>query len=404
MLRVFNTLGKKLEVFRPVRHRRADVFTCGPSVYQRSHIGNFRTFLFEDVLVRYLEYSGLPVKRGMNLTDIEDKAFEEAKKRKMSVKVLTGRNIKSFLQEMKLLKMKIPDYLPRASEAVDEVVRIIRELLDRKIAYWYRGNVYFDPLKYPRFGELYGLDMTRWPLKRRRFHKDTYPGMRWNLGDFVLWHGYKEGELGWDTPIGRGRPSWNIQDASLVLKHYRGTLSIYCGGIDNLFRHHDYTRAIVESVRPYPMARFWLHCHHLVVEGQKMSKSKGNIYYVEDLLGDGYTADEIRFFLIYGHYRKKLNYTKENVESAAERLRNLRRKMEMMRRKTGRKSEVDREVLKGVNDAFQRGMDDDLNVEKAFDQLHAFIDGIELEALRPEAACGLIKGLRQIDEVLKVLF
>lgn len=404
MLRVFNTLGKKLEVFRPVRHRRADVFTCGPSVYQRSHIGNFRTFLFEDVLVRYLEYSGLPVKRGMNLTDIEDKAFEEAKKRKMSVKVLTGRNIKSFLQEMKLLKMKIPDYLPRASEAVDEVVRIIRELLDRKIAYWYRGNVYFDPLKYPRFGELYGLDMTRWPLKRRRFHKDTYPGMRWNLGDFVLWHGYKEGELGWDTPIGRGRPSWNIQDASLVLKHYRGTLSIYCGGIDNLFRHHDYTRAIVESVRPYPMARFWLHCHHLVVEGQKMSKSKGNIYYVEDLLGDGYTADEIRFFLIYGHYRKKLNYTKENVESAAERLRNLRRKMEMMRRKTGRKSEVDREVLKGVKDAFQRGMDDDLNVEKAFDQLHAFIDGIELEALRPEAACGLIKGLRQIDEVLKVLF
>lgn len=404
MLRVFNTLGKKLEVFRPVRHRRADVFTCGPSVYQRSHIGNFRTFLFEDVLVRYLEYSGLPVKRGMNLTDIEDKAFEEAKKRKMSVKVLTGRNIKSFLQEMKLLKMKIPDYLPRASEAVDEVVRIIRELLDRKIAYWYRGNVYFDPLKYPRFGELYGLDMTRWPLKRKRFHKDTYPGMRWNLGDFVLWHGYKEGELGWDTPIGRGRPSWNIQDASLVLKHYRGTLSIYCGGIDNLFRHHDYTRAIVESVRPYPMARFWLHCHHLVVEGQKMSKSKGNIYYVEDLLGDGYTADEIRFFLIYGHYRKKLNYTKENVESAAERLRNLRRKMEMMRRKTGRKSEVDREVLKGVKDAFQRGMDDDLNVEKAFDQLHAFIDGIELEALRPEAACGLIKGLRQIDEVLKVLF
>ncbi len=404
MLRIFNTLGEKLETFKPARHRRADVFTCGPSVYQRSHIGNFRTFLFEDILVRYLEYSGFPVKRGMNFTDIEDKAFEEAKKRRMSVKDLTEENIKDFIREMRLLKMKIPDYLPRASEAIDEVVRIIQQLFSRKIAYCYRGNVYFDPLKYPRFGELYGLDMTRWPRKKRRFHKDTYPGMRWNLGDFILWHGYKEGELGWDTPIGRGRPSWNIQDASLVLKHYRGTLSIYCGGIDNLFRHHDYTRAIVESVRPYPMAKFWLHCHHLIVQGQKMSKSKGNIYYVEDLLRDGYTADEIRFFLIYGYYREKLNYTKENIESATEKLRNLKRKVTMIRRKAGQKLEVDREMVKGVQDAFIREMDDDLNVEKAFDQLYEFIDGIEIETLKPEPASGLIKGLRQVDEVLKVLF
>ena len=403
MLRLFNSLVKRLEIFRPANRQSVDVFTCGPSVYQRSHIGNFRTFLFEDVLVRYLAYSGFPVKRGMNITDIEDKAFEEANKRRMSVKVLTGGNIRSFLQEMKLLKMKIPDYLPRASEAVDEVVRIIQELLDRKAAYWYRGNVYFDPLRYPRFGELYGLDMTRWPREKRRFHRDTYPGMRWNLGDFVLWHRYKEGELDWDTPIGRGRPSWNVQDASLVLKHYHGTLSLYCGGIDNLFRHHDYTRAIVESVRPYPMAKFWLHCHHLVVEGRKMSKSKGNIYYVEDLLRDGYTAEEIRFFLIYGHYRKKLNYTKENVESAAEKLRSLKRKLKMIGRKAGG-SKVDRGILKRVNDAFKKEMDDDLNVEKAFDRVYELIDGVELENLKPETASVLIRGLRQVDEVLRILF
>jgi cysteinyl-tRNA synthetase len=403
MLRVFNTLGKKLEIFKPVRHRRADVFTCGPSVYQRSHIGNFRTFLFEDVLIRYLEYSGIGVKRGMNLTDIEDKAFEEAKKRRMGVKDLTEENIKNFVREMRLLKMKIPDYLPRASEAIDEVVKIIKQLLTHKVAYWHRGNVYFDPLKYSRFGELYGLDMTRWPRKRRKFHKDTYPGMRWNLGDFILWHGYKEGELDWDTPIGRGRPSWNIQDACLVLKHYHGTLSIYCGGIDNLFRHHDYTRAIVESVRPYPMARFWLHCHHLMVEGEKMSKSKGNIYYVEDLLKDGYTADEIRFFLIYGHYRKELNFTKESLESVAEKLRNVRKKIRMIGRKAGR-SKVDRDISERVRDAFKREMDDDLNVEKAFDRLYEFIDGIKLETLKPEEAFGLIKGLSEVDEVLRVLF
>ncbi|MGZ3525476.1 MAG: class I tRNA ligase family protein [Thermodesulfobacteriota bacterium] len=403
MLRIFNTLGKNLEAFRPVRPRRADVFTCGPSVYQRSHIGNFRTFLFEDILVRYLEYSGIRVKRGMNLTDIEDKAFEEARKRRMSVKDLTEENIKNFIREMRFLRMKIPDYLPRASEAVDQVVQIIQQLLNRKIAYRYRENIYFDPLKYSRFGELYGLDMSRWPKKKRRFHQDTYPGMRWNLGDFILWHGYKEGELAWDTPIGRGRPSWNIQDACLVLKYYHGTLSIYCGGIDNLFRHHDYTRAIIESVRPYPMARFWLHCHHLMVEGEKMSKSKGNIYYVEDLLKDGYTADQIRFFLIYGHYRKKLNYTRENLESAAEKLRNLRRKMRTIIRKTKR-AKADREMLEGVKGVFKREMDNDLNVEKAFDGVYELVEGIKLETLKPEAASGLIKGLKQIDEVLGVLF
>ncbi len=403
MLRIFNTLGKKMETFTPVRDRRADVFTCGPSVYQRSHIGNFRTFLFEDILVRYLEYSGVRVKRGMNLTDIEDKAFEEARKRRMTVKGLTEENIKNFIREMRLLKMKLPDYLPRASEAIDEIVKIIKQLLDRQIAYPYRENIYFDPLKYPRFGELYGLDMSRWPKKKRRFHKDTYPGMRWNLGDFILWHGSKEGELAWETPIGKGRPSWNVQDACLVLKYYDETLSFYCGGIDNLFRHHDYTRAIVESVRPYPMSRYWLHCHHLMIQGEKMSKSKGNIFYVKDLLKDGYTAGEIRFFLIYGHYRRTLNYTKETIESAAEKLRVIRRSLKTIGRKAG-ELRADRVMLKRVQDVFRKEMDEDLNVQKAFDRVYDFVQKIKPGALKPEAASGLIKGLRQVDQVLGVLF
>ena len=404
MLRIFNTLGKKLENFRSVDEKSAHVFTCGPSVYQRSHIGNFRTFLFEDILIRYLGYSGFSVKRGMNFTDIEDKAFAEAKRRKMNVKDLTEENIRNFLREMKLLKMRVPDYLPRASEAVEETVEIIKQLLSRKIAYWYQGNVYFDPLKYSRFGELYGLDMTRWPREKRRFHKDTYPGMRWNRGDFILWHGYKRGDLYWDTPIGRGRPSWNIQDSSVILKHYHGTLSIYCGGIDNLFRHHDYTRAIIESVRPHPMTRFWLHCHHLIVQGQKMAKSRGNIYYVEDLLQDGYTADEIRFFLIYGHYRKELEYTKEKMRLAAERLRYLKRKRKAIGRKADQTSEVDQKALKKVREAFTRKMDDDLNVEKAFDELNELFEGSKPETLKPKTASGFIKGLREVDQVLGVLF
>ena len=404
MLRIFNTLKKKLEIFRPVDKKTVTVFTCGPSVYQRSHIGNFRTFLFEDIVVRYLEYSGFPVRRGMNFTDIEDKALQEANRKKVSVRDLTGKNIRKFIEEMKLLKMRIPDYLPRASETVEEAVEIISELLRRKIAYRHGSNVYFDPLKYSRFGELYGLDRTRWPREKRRFHRDTYTGMRWNLGDFILWHGYEEGDIYWDTRIGRGRPSWNIQDPSMILKHYSGTLSIYCGGIDNLFRHHDYTRAILESVRPYPMARFWLHCHHLVVGGKKMSKSKGNIYYTEDLLQDGYTIEEIRFFLICSHYRKSLNYTQEKMRSAAEKLRDFKEKTDEMARRGNRRRGVDREVREKVKEIFAREMDDDLNVESAFEKLRDFLDGLRQGDLTPQKASGLVAGLKEVDTVLGVLF
>ena len=262
MMRLFNTLGKRIMTFKPVNTKVVTIFTCGPSVYQRAHIGNFRTFLFEDILARYLQYLGYEVQRGMNLTDIEDKAIKEAEKQGKTLQRLTGENIKMFMREMRFLHMKIPDYLPRASECVHEAAEIIERLLKRRLAYWHKGNIYCDPLKFPGFGELYGLDMSQWPRTRRRFHQDTYPGMQWNLGDFIIWHGHRRGDkYFWITDLGKGRPAWNVQDPSMIARHFQETLSIYCGGVDNLFRHHDYTRAILESMRDYPMARFWLHYH-----------------------------------------------------------------------------------------------------------------------------------------------
>jgi cysteinyl-tRNA synthetase len=405
MLRLFNTLGKSIETFRPVDERVVNIFTCGPSVYQRSHIGNFRTFLFEDLLVRYLEYSGYTVNRGMNFTDVEDKALKEAKRRRQSVTDLTEENIGRFIEEMDLLSMKIPDYLPRASDAVGEAVEIINHLLDLKVAYWYRGNVYFDPLKFPTFGELYGLDMDKWPAKKRRFHRDTYPGMRWNRGDFILWHGYMEGDgVYWDTRIGKGRPSWSIQDASMIYKHFNETLSIYCGGIDNLVRHHDYTRAILESIWPYPMARFWLHSHHLYVNGQKMSKSKGNIYYVGTLQEHGYEINEIRFFLIYGHYRQKLNYSDENTLSTVDKLRKFRGMVHSIGKKAGDSAGLDGRVVQRLKKAFVEKMENDLDVRGAFDGLYEVLSGINVGALERQEASGIINMLREIDGVLKVIF
>jgi cysteinyl-tRNA synthetase len=405
MLKLFNTFGKHIETFQPVNDKVVTVFTCGPSVYQRSHIGNFRTFLFEDIVVRYLEYLGYKVERGMNFTDIEDKAITEAQKQGGSVKVLTARNIETFLKEIQALRMKKPDFLPRASEAVDRAAEIIERLIDRNIAYWHGGNCYFDPLKYPGFGELYGLDMSKWPKQKRRFHKDTYPGMRWNRGDFVLWHGYKEGDREyWDTRIGKGRPAWNIQDPSMISQYFDETLSIYCGGIDNLIRHHDYTRAVLESIRPYPMARYWLHCHHLHVDGKKMSKSIGNILYTDTLQERGYDLSEIRFFLIYGHYRKKLNYSDKQMQSITERLRKFKEQVKNIESVAGPTTDTDTEMSRKIKEAFEERMDDDLDVKGAFDNVAALVSDIDIRNLTPNAASGVTKALKELDGVLQVIF
>lgn len=404
MLRLFNTYGKKIETFRPVNSKVTTIFTCGPSVYQRSHIGNFRTFLFEDVLVRYLEFSGHTVKRGMTVTDIEDKAIEEAAKRKTSVSRLADKNIRVFISEMKLLKMKMPDFLPRASDNVGQAADIIKQLLACGVAYRYGGNIYFDPAKFPGFGRLYGLDMAQWPSEKRKFHKDTYPGMRWNRGDFIVWHGCESGDTDClETGIGKGRPSWNIQDPSMVSKYFNETLSVYCGGIDNLFRHHDYSRAILESVRPYPMARFWLHCYHLHVNGRKMSKSRGNIIYTGTLLKDGYSPEEIRFFLVYGHYRKDLNYSERNMNSAVSVLRDFKNKIRAIRRRAGT-SPADKTIADKTKDIFMREMDNDLDAKAAFDGLRDLLSCTDINSLKPKEASGIIAGIRETDKVFRVVF
>ena len=405
MLRLYNSLGKKNEIFRPFNKKTVTMFTCGPSVYQRAHIGNFRTFLFEDILARYLEYTGHVIKRGMNFTDIEDKAIREAQKNKTTVEQLAETNIRIFVKEMNILSMRMPDYLHKASECVDEAVDLIKQLLDRKIAYWYKENVYFDPLKFSGFGKLYGLDMSQWPLKKKRFHKDTYPGTQWNLGDFVLWHGCKRGDkYCWDTKIGKGRPSWNIQDASIIRKYFHETLSIYCGGIDNLYRHHDYTLAILESVRPYAMAKFWLHGNYLYVNGRKMSKSKGNILYVDDLRKQGYDEKEIRFFLVYGQYRERMNYSDRQMQLIADKLRTFKRLMRRIDARSSGKADSQGKIVQCLRKSFRRHMDNDLNVKGAFDELHAIVSDVKIDELNPPAASGIINTLKEIDEVFKVLF
>jgi cysteinyl-tRNA synthetase len=393
---------------------KVKMYTCGPSTYQRPHIGNYRTFLFEDILQRYLEYLGYKVTRLITLTNIEDKAIDRAETAGVSVEELTNRNEKIFFQEFEQLHIKRPDFTVRASSIVDQAVKLIKALMAKGIAYkfTYEGgeNVYFDPLKFGGFGKLAHLDMKKWPKKKRRFHLDTYPGMPWNRGDFVLWHGCRGGDkVCWDTEVGRGRPAWNIQDAAMVIKHLGFGVDLGCGGIDNLVRHHDYTLAVAEAVSGEPFARYWLHGGHLFVDGKKMSKSKGNVLYPDDLTVKGYKNEHIRFFLIFGAYRKRRNFTWQNLSETSKKLDQLIGMVQNLQKATNAISSPEGKVLaNSIQSNFENQMNNDLNVKSAFDTLYetlAKLDGLAKEEKLGKTELDVaVAGLRKVDSVLQVIF
>jgi cysteinyl-tRNA synthetase len=386
------------------------MYTCGPSTYQQAHIGNYRTFLFEDIIQRYLEYQGYTVKRLMTLTNVEDKAIVQAEKEKISIEELTSKNERVFFKDFKLLRIKVPDYTVRASDAVDQASKLTDMLVEKGYAYWYSylgaKNAYFDALKFKDFGKLVHLDLSKWPKKKRRFHKDTYPGTPWNLGDFVLWHGCKKGDTCFDSKVGRGRPSWNLQDAAIVTKHLGFAVDIACGGVDNLIRHHDYTLAIVEAVSGRDFSRFWLHGEHLLVENKKMSKSIGNVYYLNDLIEKGFNAGHVRFFLVYGHYRRKLNFTFGRLEETSHKLDALKDMInDLQKKKSAKDYDVGQLSNRLIND-FENHMNNDLDVKSAFDSVFKTIQKIHeiRETLSAEQISGVMRELRRIDTVLQCVF
>jgi cysteinyl-tRNA synthetase len=386
------------------------IFTCGPSTYRRPHIGNYRTFLYEDILVRYLEYLGFRVDRVINFTDVEDKMLEEAVEVGKNPERIAEDVAEHFYGESEVLSIKLPPKIPRASTSIDQAVQLIQDLIQRGFAYWHENKVFFDPLKFDGFGKLFGLDMSRWPKKKVRFKKDTYNGRRWNRGDFVLWHGYEDGDLSsWDTDIGRGRPSWNIQDPAMVTENLGFQIDINCGGIDNIYRHHDYNIAIIESLSGKEYANYYMHGEHLVIDGKTMSKSLGNIRYPEDMLNHRIKPHHLRFFLTYSHYRRKLNLTEHNFQRAAEYIDTIRGLIEGLTGEQSAPSAADSKTALGIIGAirgkFEDRMNDDLSVGRAVDGIYESLKELEREChpLTPQAARQLTGELSKIDGVLQVL-
>jgi cysteinyl-tRNA synthetase len=413
LLMLFNSMSRKREEFQPLDRGRVKMYTCGPSIYQLPHIGNYRTFLYEDVLLRYLEYLGYKVERTLFITDVEDKAIAEAEKEDMSLKELTERNADIFLSELKKLGARMPTYVSRSSTSVNQAVQIIKTLLKRGYAYWHGGNVYYDPLKFKDFGRLYRLDMTRWPKQKRRFHRDTYPGNRWNLGDFILWHGYREGdkEVYWNTSIGRGRPAWNVQDPAMAMQSLGLKADIYCGGVDNLIRHHDYVIAVVKGVTGEQFAKYWLHGEHLFVDGKKMSKSRGNIIYPKDLIERGCEWQHVRFFIINGYYRKRLNFTFDKFKKACDRLHRFKdmvNKLQNAKTKTEKPNPKTKKLIVKMKKDFEENMNNDLRVKDAFDALFRTVSRMvslaEKGKMNVKESDEALATLKSIDQVLQVIF
>jgi cysteinyl-tRNA synthetase len=404
-LNLFNTLTGRIEPFQSTEPGQVRMYTCGPSTYQRAHIGNYRTFLFEDIAQRYLEYLGYKVTRVMALTDVEDKAIIQAKKEGITIEELTQKNENIFFKDFELLHIKKPDYPVRASKAVDQAANLVSMLLHSGYAYWwtYQGvrNVYFDPLKFSGFGKLSHLDMSKWPKKHLRYHKDTYPGTPWNMGDFILWHGCGLEHVCYKTIIGSGRPAWNLQDSAIITKHLGFNIDIACGGID------DYTIAITESVSGTQFSRYWLHGGHLFVDGKKMSKSLGNVIYTSNVTAKGFTGEQLRLFLIYGPYNEELDFTFDKLTETTKHLDELRAMIKELQRTPQQPNKLIDDTLIGrLTHEFQAHMNNNLDVKGAFDTLTQIVREIyrKRETLPSEEIENVIADLRRIDSVLQFLF
>lgn len=410
---LYDTSSDAKRPFKPREKTTVTIFTCGPSVYRRPHIGNYRTFLYEDILVRYLAYKGYRVERTLVYTDIEDKALAEADERGTTLKRLTNEVLSHFKKESRMLRLTPPTHTPRSSTTIDEAVAIITRLIEKGHAYWHDGNVYFDPLTIDDFGRVYGLDLTTWPKKKRRFHQDTYPGNRWNRGDFILWHGCgRDTPFCWETDLGEGYPSWNVQDPAMLLATLGDEIDIHCGGVDNLYRHHDYTRAVLKAYTGKEPARYWMHGEHLIVAGRKMSKSAGNVLYPEDVLDKTRHAHHLRYFLTgRAHYRKKLNYTKKHYKQSSEELDEIRTEIHALHGRTNKERTSPskaKNVLKKIPADFEAAMDDDLDVPKAVASVRKNLASLVKESqagkLGKNDAVASMEALGKVDEVLRFLF
>ena len=373
-IRFFNTLTRQKERFIPIENGEVKMYTCGLTVYDFGHIGNFRAFVFEDLLRRWLEYRGFRVTQVMNLTDVDDKTIRASKKHERSLGEITERYIKVFFEDVATLNLEKAEYYPRATEHVPEMVVLIKKLVEKGYAYRGEdGSIYYDISKFKDYGKLARIKVEE--LKPgARVKVDEYA--KEEAQDFALWKAWDEedGDVFWETEIGKGRPGWHIECSAMSMKYLGETLDIHCGGVDNMFPHHENEIAQSEAATGRKFVNYWLHCEHLLVEGRKMAKRWGNYYTLRDLIAKGYDPKAIRYLLISTHYRQQLNFTFEGVEAAKSTVDRLLNFVYRLADANGKGyGEELYKLIDYVQRSFEEAMDDDLNISVALASLFDFV-------------------------------
>jgi cysteinyl-tRNA synthetase len=350
------------------------MYTCGPTVWDYAHIGNFRAFLFEDLLKRWLEYRGFRVTHVMNVTDVDDKTIKGSQKQQIPIEQYTAHYANAFFEDIKALNIKPADYYPKATDHIPEMIALIKKLIQKGYAYKAADNsIYYAIKKFKSYGKLSHIKVAE--LKAgTRVKTDEYE--KEEAQDFALWKAWtpEDGDVFWETELGKGRPGWHIECSAMSMKYLGETFDIHCGGVDNMFPHHENEIAQSEAATGKRFVHYWLHNEHLLVEGKKMAKKFGNFYTLRDLLGKGYNPIAIRFLLLSTHYRAQFNFTFEGLDAAhaaVERLRNFVRRLRDANGEGGGGQVA--KLARGVQASFGEAMDDDLNVSVALGALFDFV-------------------------------
>jgi cysteinyl-tRNA synthetase len=372
-LRLFNTYSRAIEEFRPLDPdgRAVKMYTCGPTVYSHAHIGNFRAYIFEDLLQRHLESRGYAVERVMNLTDVDDKTIRGSRAANLPLREFTAPFKEAFYQDLDTLQIKHADAFPAATEErfIQAMIAMIEKLIARELAYQADDkSVYFRINRFPKYGHLAHFDLSEL-RSTGRVKSDEYD--KEHVGDFALWKAWDEedGDVWWESPWGRGRPGWHIECSAMATTLLGEQIDIHCGGVDNIFPHHEAEIAQSEGCSGKTFVRYWLHCAHLMVEGQKMSKSLGNFYTLRDVLEKGYSGREVRYALIRVHYRAPLNFTWEGMEEARQALARIDEWLRRLREAAQAGDLPPSRAVAIEDDKFAEALDEDLNISAALGHL-----------------------------------
>ncbi len=405
-IHLHNTLTGKTEPFVPQKPGEVRMYTCGPTVYDYAHIGNYRTFVFQDLLRRFLRLCGFHLNHVMNLTDVDDRIIANAAAAGKSIRDYTEKFIQAFLEDCKTLSIEAPEHWIRATDHIDDMVQLIQRLQQKTFTYPSEGSIYYRIAKFPNYGKLSKIDLTGIQAGARvdndRYEKES-------ARDFALWKAPKPGEHFWETALGPGRPGWHIECSAMAMKYLGETLDIHTGGIDLAFPHHENEIAQSEAATGKPFARYWLHAEHLLVEGEKMSKSLGNFFTLRDLFAKGYKPSALRFALASVPYRKQLNFTFDGLTQATnsvERLRNFADRLKQGRFPAGKQESMAGRIAEAAEE-FDAGLSDDLNTARAlaavFDLVRDANIAMDKGEFRQSDVAAVQNFLATFDKVFAVL-